>query len=534
MSFPTSWDQCTVLICRIVSIQKQKRKETIMTTTEVSKKIRTRKATAETRSTFKFTQTKLEQSLFYKGNGKAPDKRFDEGCESLCLFIYPNNQMTFYAVAKKPMFNEKKGRMENNSYYKKMFPFSKIKPNGYEDCLDKARSLVKDYVALILDPGLSNDQTTFGNLAQKFLDEGMNGNRLSDKAEKHNYKKSTIKKYTKLINTYILLRSNNPEITKRMSEMFPHKSLTSTKPIKDVACSNINEWEIDVLHNRLKKTPVVANDVLKVVSIIINWGKQNKKFNGPNPCNDIAKFPEKKIKARLSDEQREKILNHCKSKAFDYDPFFLAFIALLLLLGKRIEELLSVTWNIPYTNKEKETCSGWLDTDWERSKYLILHDTKNRKDERVYLESDSRAILQRLQAARLTEKNSWALTSRYLFPQKNDPTKACTSSSFRKSLKELNEKLNLSVIVKDEKTKVITQRLGFTFKLARKTFGSWVEENFGLEIASKKLNHSSTKVTRDHYIVSEDRQLEIENVYQNKREKEDIIKGVIVNTKKLK
>jgi len=53
-----------------------------MTTTDVSKKIRTRKATAETRSTFKFTQTKLEQSLFYKGNGKAPDKRFDEGCES--------------------------------------------------------------------------------------------------------------------------------------------------------------------------------------------------------------------------------------------------------------------------------------------------------------------------------------------------------------------------------------------------------------------------------------------------------------------
>ena len=84
------------------------------------------------------------------------------------------------------------------------------------------------------------------------------------------------------------------------------------------------------------------------------------------------------------------------------------------------------------------------------------------------------------------------------------------------------------------KTKAITERLRFTFKQARKTFGSWVEENFGLEIASKKLNHSSTKVTRDHYIVSEDRQPERENVYQNKREKEDIIKGVIVNTKKLK
>ena len=31
-----------------------------MTTTEVSEKIRTRKATVETRSTFKFTQTKIE------------------------------------------------------------------------------------------------------------------------------------------------------------------------------------------------------------------------------------------------------------------------------------------------------------------------------------------------------------------------------------------------------------------------------------------------------------------------------------------
>ena len=39
-----------------------------MTTIDVSKKIRTRKATAETRSRFKFTQTKLEQSLFYRVN----------------------------------------------------------------------------------------------------------------------------------------------------------------------------------------------------------------------------------------------------------------------------------------------------------------------------------------------------------------------------------------------------------------------------------------------------------------------------------
>ena len=44
-----------------------------MTTTDVSKKIRTRKATAETRSTFKFTQTKLEQYFFQSSKNFFPN-----------------------------------------------------------------------------------------------------------------------------------------------------------------------------------------------------------------------------------------------------------------------------------------------------------------------------------------------------------------------------------------------------------------------------------------------------------------------------
>ena len=68
---------------------------------------------------------------------------------------------------------------------------------------------------------------------------------------------------------------------------------------------------------------------------------------------------------------------------------------------------------------------------------------------------------------------------------------------------------------------------GLQFKLGRKTAISKFEEKFGIEIASKKANHSSTKVTRDHYVVKDDKELEIENIYQNKIAKEDIIKGVI-------
>jgi len=37
----------------------------------------------------------------------------------------------------------------------------------------------------------------------------------------------------------------------------------------------------------------------------------------------------------------------------------------------------------------------------------------------------------------------------------------------------------------------------------------------GNGIASRKLNHSSTKVTKDHYIVPNDKALEIENVYES-------------------
>jgi hypothetical protein len=54
-----------------------------------------------------------------------------------------------------------------------------------------------------------------------------------------------------------------------------------------------------------------------------------------------------------------------------------------------------------------------------------------------------------------------------------------------------------------------------SFKICRKTFGSQTADKHGLEIASRKLNHSSTKVTKDHYIVPNDKALEIENVYES-------------------
>ena len=94
-SFSTTWGQCTAQNFIIASVKIEKK-----FMNEITKKIRTRKATIEKLTTFKFIQTKLEQSIIYLGNGKAPYKIFDESCEGLYLFVYPNNNKVFLCGSK--------------------------------------------------------------------------------------------------------------------------------------------------------------------------------------------------------------------------------------------------------------------------------------------------------------------------------------------------------------------------------------------------------------------------------------------------
>ena len=84
----------------------------------------------------------------------------------------------------------------------------------------------------------------------------------------------------------------------------------------------------------------------------------------------------------------------------------------------------------------------------------------------------------------------------------------------------MNKKLGLQITVGD------TVKNKLSFKLCRKTFGSQTADKHGLEIASRKLNHSSTKVTKDHYIVPNDKALEIENVYESNVESIERFKKV--------
>ena len=89
-----------------------------------------------------------------------------------------------------------------------MFFLTKQKPSEYDDCLNRARSEVREYIKAILDPGADLNQVTFGKLAKDFIEQGMVRNLLVDKTEKHPYKETMIKTYNKIINNYIFFNQS--------------------------------------------------------------------------------------------------------------------------------------------------------------------------------------------------------------------------------------------------------------------------------------------------------------------------------------
>ncbi|MDB3974877.1 hypothetical protein N9430_01560 [Candidatus Pelagibacter sp.] len=69
----------------------------------------------------------------------------------------------------------------------------------------------RDYAAAKLElpkEKRHKDTKTFGTLAKDFLKTGLSSFGLMDKSEKYEYKQTLIKKYTKIINSYILLKGS--------------------------------------------------------------------------------------------------------------------------------------------------------------------------------------------------------------------------------------------------------------------------------------------------------------------------------------
>ncbi len=147
-----------------------------------------------TARSFKFDGDKLKYKLNYQGKGKAPDKRFDKNCEGLCIFIWPSGTIVFYAYKWVEMYNHKKGKLEKNCKYKRMFKFQDIKGYKYRDAKDKLKEALEE----LNSPVAKDDsELLLKDLSKRFLKEGMQGARLDDPDLM--YKAGTKARYTQYI-----------------------------------------------------------------------------------------------------------------------------------------------------------------------------------------------------------------------------------------------------------------------------------------------------------------------------------------------
>ena len=102
--------------------------------------------------------------------------------------------------------------------------------------------------------------------------------------------------------------------------------------------------------------------------------------------------------------------------------------------------------------------------------------------------------------------------------------KCVTYTSYQKPLAKLNSTLGFEKLEGDNIPRVKGKRKIFSMKIARKTFATEVARNKGgVELASRKLNHSSPATTRKNYIVPDDPAMEIENLYEKSLPNEDLL-----------
>ena len=495
------------------------------------KMIRGIKGSKITSKTFKFDGEKIKNKLEYQGKGKTPDKRYDENCEGLSLFIWPSGNKVFYAFKRVEMYNHKKGKLETNCLYKKIFRYQDVQGYKYRDAKDQ----LKDALDKIKNPVRIKNKKTFRELATEFYKDGMKGARTKGFAQ-FKYKTSTIRRYQQYLNSYIFLKHTDKETIKKLTKQLIFRNRISTKPLGDYLVEEIQQWHLEVLRKRLEHIPSSAENVVGMVSIVYKWAIENNIYKGKNPAEYFVWTQTRPIKAKLLDEDTAKLKDYIQSKAFDFRPHFLCCVGLHLFTGQRSLDIFGLRWEPPVSEEEKEACSGWLVEGWETSNRPTFHlwTTKTHRAAEVYLDAVSLDLLKRLKEANLREKNKWALKSPYIFPkekssvwtwQKFKPVGHATYSSYQKPLAKLNKLLGFEKLEGDNIPRIKRgKRKVFTFKIARKTFATEVARNKGgIELAARKLNHSNSSTTRRNYIVPDEDEMAIENLYEKSLPDNDMI-----------
>ena len=457
-------------------------------------------------SKFSFTDQNMARAKHIVG--KKYDRRYDEKVTGLCVHLRPSGVKTFYAYKSVHMYNKKQNKWAPNVVYKKMWHWAK---NTGFDC-EAAREKVSGVLDQLVDSrSKANDEVTVEYLVRKFIKTGLNGFTLKD--DSRMYKEETAARYISNLKHYVLYEGCTEQTRKNHTAPIEYMSTVYSKPLKDYVASELTDDAIKAHKFKLKNTPMVYNTIATLLSVVYNWAKVNKMYKDDNPFYFVKRYPKVKLKVKLPDDVRDKVKDYCEGKAFDYNAHFLTIIATVLYTGFRGSEIFGLRWTEPKTEEEKKKCSGWLLPGWDsvdEKGYLFLWDPKNRKEFKAYLRTPLKNLLIRLRKKLYNDpKISWCLNSDFIFPKSrwsaNYPKEHTDSYAQTYPLRKLNEDFGLRV----ENSKGRLKNT-FTMKIGRKTFGSEVAAEKGVEIASRALNHSDTQVTRAHYIVPEDSDLDFE------------------------
>jgi len=185
-----------------------------------------------------------------------------------------------------------------------------------ELALEKARRHAKDDIGIVArggdpltDTDTARNAVTVATAAQQFLDDYVSTRK----------KPATLRLYTLAINGHIT----------------PH---LGTMSIADVGATDAIR-----LHHRLRATPYLANRVQAVLSKLLAWSVTERyRDAGPNPCQGIEKFPEKKRKAYLDAAQYARLGRALRTVEITPGPR--TAITLLLLTGARPQEIVTLQW----------------------------------------------------------------------------------------------------------------------------------------------------------------------------------------------
>ena len=484
----------------------------------------------------KFKKDVLD-NLKYEGS---EEFYFAENFEGLFIRINKRSK-AYYAHWSIPKIDRKTGKIKSTGMKKWIagynVPLAEVKAKVRAN-LDEFKKLSK----------VSESSLTVGGLVSEFLKHGFNGTRVRTRGKRISYKPKTVKGYKHVLQRYILLKAakDHVELKEKMTKPIRHQGKYFQGALKDIPLDRVSRTDIEIFMERLSDIPAAANHALAALSVAFEFDMQrvtDHLYKGSNnPCIRVTKYPIQKDKKYLELEKVREIMDYIKNNQFR-DPHFLTYWALLVQVGERQSDKRGLYWKEPANVKleQKKGCTGWLYKKFneqlgEEIMYVHIIDSKKRKPANVDVPIEMEQLLLKLDDMIRSNPNlTWAVSSKFIFPQTERPDLPITENSYRFKMERFNYKFGLStrahVRSTGKKRKLYKYTNIFTLKHCRKTFGTHYGREHGVEAGTERFRQSSADVFRNHYFTFDKANTIARRMYSPRQSRSKIKPRAIVGGK---